>query len=328
LNGTFYINTTVLTLSITTFIFSQFLVEKEQRKIAIVMFFSAFIVFVIYFTIFYFPEIINYKGQAVGLEFTDPNILGYIFVYGLCVSLYFTLFKQLYVSIIIDCYVLYLILLTGSRSALIIGCLALLLFIVLFFGKEGIWKSVILIGTSFVLLLIVLSLPTFSVLKDRLLSALESVFGSYSDGDWSSKHRLLMVSYGIEFITKRLATGYGGIYNFSYYNFSGQISHNNFIEVAFNYGFFTLLVYEAFIVYSIYRLSIHNNNEKILHIVSLLSFFFVQFFYPNFTNKIDFLMIAIAMSFLYNSSTVYELDIRKIYRRIFNKKNKFAPTSQ
>ena len=88
LNGLFYINTTVLTLSATTFIFSQFIVDKGYRIRILKVFGLAFIAFLVVFSLknivtFFRPQ------QELYLFGADPNVYSYIFVYSyLCFCIF------------------------------------------------------------------------------------------------------------------------------------------------------------------------------------------------------------------------------------------------
>lgn len=319
MNGIVYINTTVLSLTVCSFVFSQFMIEKEHRDRILVLFLLGYFAFIFYFSWYYRTAIIHGNAAGINAHFADPNVLSYTFVYGLCVMLFFTLFKRHYWMLLLDFYLIYLILLIGSRSGLILSFFAFLFFVVFFFGKRHKLWSIAIISLIVVTLVLILSLPSFNTLKGRLLAAIASIFGNGS-GDNSSNHRILMAYYGIEFIIKHLAFGYGGILRFSYYNFSGQFSHNNFVEVGFNYGFFTLLLYEAFFIFTVYKLLKRKEVESRFYVIALVSFFFMQFFYPIFTNKIDYLIVGLSVSFLYNSSSNIAFYAKDFSRILFHNK--------
>ena len=310
LNGFFYINTTVLTLSATTFIFSQFIVEKEYRTKVLKIFALAFIAFLVVFSLKNIVQLFSLQQQ---LDFfgADPNVFSYIFVYSYLVLLYFLLYKRTYFLIPFCLYTILLIFIIGSRSALLLMIICSIAMLFLFFGKRRFYIPIIITVVIILLVVLILSLPIpqLEELKARLIDAFQSIFENGS-GDTSSNHRIMMFFYGIDIILKRPFFGYGGIYRFGFYNFSGQISHNNFIEIGFNYGLLTLILYEAFIIYSIYKLFKNKREESHLYINFLICFFLMQFFYPIFTNKIDYFVICFALSAIAKDTTRGKLSIK------------------
>ncbi len=299
LNGIFYINTTVLTLCATTFIFSQFIVKKEYRNRILKVFMLAFVMFLFVFTLKNITSVFTMsKPYLFG---ADPNVYSYIFVYSYLILLYYLVFKRKYILIPFCLYTIFLVFLIGSRSALLLMILCTIIMLFLYFGKHRFYIPIIITVVIILLAVLVLSIPQFSVLKDRLVDAFESIFEN-GNGDNSSNHRIMMFFYGIELIAKRPLFGYGGIYRFSFYNFAGSISHNNLIEVGFNYGLLTLVIYEGFIIYSIYKLFKNRRAESNLYIVLLIAFFLMQFFYPIYTNKIDYFVVCFAASALVDDS--------------------------
>lgn len=310
LNGFFYINTTVLTLSATTFIFSQFIVEKEYRTKVLKIFVLAFIAFLIVFSLKNIVPLFRPNQKPLDLFGADPNVYSYIFVYSYLVLLYFLLYKRTYYLIPFCLYTILLVLLIGSRSALLLMIICTIVMLFLFFGKRRFYIPIVITVVIILLVVLILSLPIpqFEELKTRLMDAFESIFENGS-GDNSSNHRIMMFFYGIDIILKRPFFGYGGIYRFGFYNFSGQISHNNFIEIGFNYGLLTLILYEGFIIYSIYKLFKNKREESHLYISLLTCFFLMQIFYPIFTNKIDYFVICFALSAIANDSTRASLSI-------------------
>ena len=93
---------------------------------------------------------------------------------------------------------------------------------------------------------------TLADLEKRLIGAFESF--SKTELAMILNHLTMMFFYRIDFILKRPIFGNGKIYYLGFYNFSGQISHNYFLEIGFNYGLLTLILYERFTLYSIFKM--------------------------------------------------------------------------
>lgn len=307
LNGLLYINTTVLTLSATTFIFSQFIVKKEYRTRILKVFILSFIAFLLVFSSKNITSL--FTLSELYLFGADRNVYSYIFVYSYLVLLYFLIYKRNYVLLPFCLYTIFLVFLIESRSALLLMVFCTIAMIFFYFGKRRFYIPLAITVGILLIAVLLLSIPAFSTLKDRLIDAFESIFEN-GTGDNSSNHRIMMFFYGIEIIAKRPFFGYGGVYRFGFYNFAGVISHNNFIEVGFNYGLLTLLVYEAFIIYSIYKLFKNKRAESHLYISLLICFFLMQIFYPNYTNKIDYFVICFALSAIADDSTRATLSIK------------------
>ena len=223
--------------------------------------------------------------------------------------MYFLIYKRTYFLIPFCIYTIFLVFLIGSRSALLLMIICTIVMLFLFFGKRRFYIPIIVTVVIILLVVFILSIPQFTYLRNRLIDAFESIFENGS-GDNSSNHRIMMFFYGIDIILKRPFFGYGGIYRFGFYNFSGSISHNNLIEIGFNYGLLTLILYEGFIIYSIYKLFKNKRQESHLYISLLICFFLMQIFYPIFTNKIDYFVICFALSAIANDTTRAKVSIK------------------
>lgn len=291
INGIIYFDMTVFSLTITCFIFYQFVRYKEHRNIILHLFAVAGIFFILIFIAKYYQDLLNFDGSRIGSDFGDLNIVGYIFLYIFCCYMYLGLIKRRWWYLLPAVASIVLIFVTGSRSALIIGAIVLATTIFLFFGRKKIYYSLLILSTLIGLIVIILSLPIFESLRDRLLNSVEVLFSMGIIN--SNEPRMFLFLEGIEFSLKRPIFGYGGTLLFQEYSFSGHFAHNNIMELWFNYGFFEMLLFQAIIFIPLFKIFKKRDYEKKMMLLFLISIFLIQFFYSNYTVKIDYLVLTL-----------------------------------
>ncbi len=315
LNGIFYFDTTVLLLSATCFIFYQILRIKKYRVAICSIFGIAGICFLLSFTIFYFDSIIKLDGARIGADFGDLNIVGYIFLYLFCYYIYVGLIKKRWLLIIPAVYSVILIFVTGSRSALLIAILVLIIAIFAFFGRKKIQYSILVTIVAACCFVLILFLPPMANLRTRLFSSIETLFSINILNSYEP--RLFLFIEGIEFCLKRPFLGYGGVFTFGNYSFSGHFSHNNIVELWFNYGFIEVILFQLLIFIPLYKAIKRNTSDKKLIIMFATAIFLIQFFYANYTIKIDYIVMAIMMG---SANEVDNSNLFEIYM-VKNKNN-------
>lgn len=290
---------TILMLYITSLIFYQFFSYHDNRKNIPQLFYIAFAFFYIILLIYYRHEILslNISGR-LDRFFGDPNVLGYTIVYGVILYLYGALFKKKYWLFACALFGCFLLLFTGSRSAILVCSISIAVTIGLRCGKKHFWVFLltIIVGTAagcgF------LFLPFMEPLKERVMASLNVLFGKGANKDFSTALRLEFVSEGLNLFFNRPIFGYGDYRVFTKYSIDGNDTHNNFIELLVDYGFVAFLAFQSILLGLFHRSLKQKHDEDTKLVTSLLvAMFCIQFFYMNYSLKIDFLLLSFMLSF-------------------------------
>lgn len=312
-NGTPLFYTTMITLPISSFFFSLFLVNERNRDRVLAMFSLSFIAFLTLFTIVYFEEIINMEVTRIGRIFSDQNLLGYIFAYGFIVVLDDSLRHRVFPLFIVCAYTLFLIFATGSRSSLIISIVMTFVYIYKYFGKKRRKLVIISAVSATAIFAILLSLPAFSDFRDRILATLSEIFLGYG-GDTSTTFRMQYILDGIEFSIRRLIFGYGANEAALIMSRSGQSTHNNFLDMTLNYGIIFTIIFEGLLFFFLVNLNKSKSKHAVMLFSVTLAIFIVQFFFPNYWTKPEYLFYPFMVGVL--SDFGPQLDVKFQNKRI------------
>lgn len=186
------------------------------------------------------------------------------------------------VALMAAVFVLYLILMTGSRKAIILLLLPVVIFPLLSKSK-GKKMLMIPVGAAVVALggyLIMIVPSLYDVLGSRVEDLLNIVSGETSGGEDIS--RAVLIEYGIEWFLQKPLFGYG-INNFrvlsnNTYFFAGRnfFAHNNYVELLVDVGLVGFLIYYSCYYYFWKRLKGHfseNNLNKWILILIIAHLF-------------------------------------------------------
>lgn len=298
-NGTPLFYSTMITLPISSFFFSLFLNNERNRDRVLAMFSLSFITFLIVFTSVYFQEIVNMEVTRIGRIFADQNLLGYIFAYGFIVLLDNSLRQRVYPLFIFCAYTLFLIFATGSRSTLIISIIVTFVYIYKYFGKKRRTLVIISALSATALFAVLLALPAFSDFRDRILGTLSEIFLGYG-GDTSTTFRMQYILDGIEFSIRRLIFGYGANEAALIMSRSGQSTHNNLLDMTLNYGILFTIIFEGMLIFFLTSLNKNKSKHAIMLFSVVLAIFIVQFFFPNYWTKPEYLFFPFMVGVLFD----------------------------
>ena len=293
INGVVYFDTTVFFLSATCFIFYQIFRHKEYRDILLHIFGLAGACFLFYFIAYYFDDILLLNGERIGSDFGDLNVVGYVFLYFFCYYIYAGLLKRRWWNLLFALIAFILISITGSRSALLISLFIVILAIFLFFGREKLKWSLLISVVAILCFVCILFLPPFENIRERFLNSFAAIFSL--DIVSSYEPRLFLFLEGIEFSLKRPFFGYGGVFSFGNYSFSGHFVHDNIIELWFNYGFLEVVIFQLLIFVPALKVLSKKGLERKLLLMFAMAIFLIQFFYSNYTIKIDYIILTCMM---------------------------------
>lgn len=279
-----------------------YMFNKTEHTIKFLLFslFSAIVIFSIIFAIVYRKEIISFSFEEdrIGDIFANINVNACYFAIGVCLSLYYSLTIKKKILIIVFSLLGALMLFIGATSGSKVffllsffGCLTLL---VVFFGKKRWYFSLIAFVIIISIAILILTLPVFSVLRNRLLSmfALFGI-GSSSQFDYSTNERLSMIQEALYLFTKKPFLGYG----FNGYAIQGSFgvySHNTITELLCDFGIFGFLFFE---LYSFFPGLLHktSKNSKILFSLMFVLLFLNQLTGIMFQTKYYGILITIEL---------------------------------
>ena len=279
----------VVLLFLFTFRFCR---ERTVASVIPYLVFLSFVVFLVAFYVVYARQLISLDfSTRLGDAFDNQNSVGYYFVYGFASTLWVLFHKKwnwlwslLLPFIVLGAFS------TGSRSSLIIIAILAFAFAYFWFGKKH--KFVFIGFIIFFLCLtgILLSLPQFADLLERILA---SVFGQ----DTSTIERTQVLREGIiAFLESPLfGWGYNGM---RLYSTNHVFSHNNLVGLLSDFGIFGFLSFETMIIIpAIYAVRNKENKDMFIYVwLILLAVFSIQFFYCNYQRKLEYIFLAFACS--------------------------------
>lgn len=203
-------------------------------------------------------------------EMGNQNMLGMYCAFSVCVSFFFFFTQKknrwFYLLLIAAC--VPAIMFTGSRKAILIIAVAIVVFLISYSEKQGLWLR--LLGAALViygLIWLIYSVPAFSVIKMRF----EETFSTLNDGSQlneSDENRVEYIVIGLKRFLESPIIGKGFFY--SCYEF-GTYTHNNFVELLLNNGIVGfLLFYIPYIIVFIRALRIRKQSKLVWALVCLL----------------------------------------------------------
>ncbi len=183
----------------------------------------------------------------IGKLLTNENAIG-LFLAGAILAGVTTLFIKkrtiLYKILLYSCIVIFtiMLLLTGSRKALLFAVIGTILLLMLAYQKEQILKRIILwfaiAGAVVGLVYLLRSVPIFGTIYKRFELLFETFFGETVYKPDRVRER--MVATGIEDFLDIPLFGKGAGRSYTLFR---TYSHNNFVELLMNYGVIGFLLY-------------------------------------------------------------------------------------
>lgn len=192
----------------------------------------------------------------LGGNYGDENEIAMFLSFGFTLSLYYLLltkhklFCKIFYTIFL-CVFIVLGFLSGTKMFLLSSAVSLITCIFLAFGKKRWIFSIIVIFAFIIFTIIILQLPIFATIKNRISLMLASILsGNFSD-DYSTSNRILMIQDAFSLFLRKPFFGFG-IDSYYYYSSfgGGGWTHNELAEIASSYGimglFSLLFIYYYF----------------------------------------------------------------------------------
>ena len=286
----------LLAFSFLIFIYSFKIIKSKYIIISLIS--LSFFFFSLYYIVYYRREIIHFSSYAsgslrLGWFFDNPNGVSAYAVVGFSTPLYLLLFwnkKFRFIFIVPALASLLVGVTTGSRTFLIIIVLLLLIFLYFKFSKHkliylGVVAGVIILG------IVMLNMPFLSTLKDRLIRAIETLFGTASKVDTSTLERVVMIDYGFMLGSKKMIFGYG-VDGFSVVSGMGTYAHSNFAEMICDFGLIGLVIFYLPLFIFFFKTISNKKIDKCFVITFFIYYLIVSFSNVIYYKKIYYLMIA------------------------------------
>ncbi len=303
---------TLVLLAGSFFVFVYAFKAIKDKNIIVAIISSAFFLFSIYFIIYYRNEILNFKSYAsesfrLGTYFDNQNGVAAYALVGVAAPFYLVLFwkNKIRYAFILPALTSFLVgITTGSRTFLFALIIVLLVFLYFKFQKHKFIYLLVVLGI-FTVFIVLINLPFMATLRDRLLRAFGTFFGTGTKVDTSAIERTLWMDYGFTLGFRRILFGYG-VEGFSIVSGVGTYSHSNFAEVICNFGLLGFLLFYAPMVIFVVRAVLSKKIDKAFIITFVTYYVAVGFANVIYYKKIYYLILAFMFYLAFIESTEYK----------------------
>lgn len=290
---------TMLLLSAFSLIIYQFFIHYEKKNNIFLMILIGGVLFGLFFIVKYFPQLKHLDfSQRLGEEFSDQNDLAkYLSIFGLISLIYFIKSKWLLkipFGIALLLFV-FLILVGGSISNLLTFVIVAFVTVMVTVKRQNRF-IVLFVALGFVALFFVfLQLPIGSYFRERIPKIINTFINGDAKGDNSAIERFELFEYALRLFISKPIFGYG-YDQVQYYTIrDGIFSHNNFVELGASFGIFGLIVYEALLIWPVYKMFKDKKFDSNTFSTILYLFLF-QIFLIIYRKKIEFVLIPLTFS--------------------------------
>lgn len=305
---------TPILLLLSTFIIYLFVSQNKQyRKLFMILILLAISIFMICYTYSYFDDLISLNFKRLGENFGDINDIAICF--GIGFSLYFFLIFNSNFNVLKFIFEIMFLLMfglcglsTGSKIFILVIVVTSLFSIIKFMVRLHIkWYVCILIILSLIVVFVlILNLPAFGTIKNRVLEFLNP-----KEKDESTYLRFQMFIDGFYMFLRRPLFGFGISGYFTSSSIGGCWSHNNFSELLCSYGLIGfILFYIPYILVFKNKKQIFTSNQNNLFLVLSIAFICCMFSVALESQKIFAYSIPVFYS-LYDQNNVVVFDIKR-----------------
>jgi O-antigen ligase len=182
----------------------------------------------------------------IGNEISQINVFGMSVAATIVLAVFYSFYKKNRLCLIIIPFSFILLMATGTRKGIVFVALGLFLLIFMRYGIRQIYKTILISILLILSILLLLRMPIFSLMNERI----QGIAASFTGGevDASAATRAEFVEFGFHWFLEKPIIGYGidnyrellldanGLYTYS---------HNNFIEILCSIGIIGFAVYYA-----------------------------------------------------------------------------------
>lgn len=306
---------TPIFLSIVTFIIYTYLSRnKKYRNMYFNSLLYSLTIFMIVYIMTYYKELISLNFTRLGDKFGNINDIAISFGIGFSVCFSFILHSKFNILRFLILFALLFLfgfcgLSTGSKIFVLIITASMIFSIFVFMRTKKLkWYWYIISALIvFLVAIVVLNLPAFETMKERIF-----MFLNPKSKDKSTDIRFTMFVDGIYMFLRRPLFGFGISGFFSSSSFGNCWSHNNFSELLCSYGMIGfILFYIPYIL--VIKNIINGKSNKLNDFSSVIMIVFIccMFSVALESQKVFAYSIAIFYS-LYESEQIELLNINKL----------------
>ena len=305
-------------LNVTVFcaIYTYFISFKESDNTLFYILFLSVFGFSLLFLIIYRNEIFSGQITRLGSLFGDNNDIAIYLSIGFTLGFTYIFQKHKLLSKIIvavaSIVILACSLLCGSKIVILIMAGICLYNICSYFGKSKWYISLSIVASAFIIVILLLCLPPFKTIKDRILSMIYTLLGIAMPYqiDYSTINRINMFNNGISLFLRRPLFGFGvsGFKTFSTYH--NGWSHNHISETLCNYGIIGTFLFHFPIFLVLFKRKNKNDPFFALLLMFIISMISVALFYE----KMFTYLFGIMLSKI-DSTPLLEIDIKNIGKK-------------
>lgn len=233
----------------------EFIVISGKKHLGFICFSFAMCLFGFFYCFIYRNELLSFEFDRLGAFFEDQNMVGvWLFIGSASTSTLAVEYKGWwYLSFIPSCVFCILALTTGSRAAILYIFLELIIILYCLIGRKKMSLYALCIAFGIVIFVSLINLPVFSSLKERVMEAVNILFGFQTDYiDRSTTRRASMMMDGLQLFAKNFFFGLGGD-GFRVTTRYGTNAHAAGVNILCNYGILGGLLYYLPIIYSFRR---------------------------------------------------------------------------
>lgn len=311
---------TPLTLTIvSTISYITFAGEKKFYKYLYYVLLGTTTIFAIVFIFYYRSYFFSLSFTRLGDDFGDINDICIFFGLGFFLSFYGLFFRKKIYDKIICLFTILIATLcgmsTGSKIFIFIVITTLIGVICMFFGKKRWWASLILIAGFIGLSILLINLPIFSTMKNRILVMFSTLTGESIEGtssnDMSTIGRVQMFEDGMQLFLRRPLFGFGINAFFTYSSYGGAWSHNHFSETFCSFGLIGTVFFHYGFYESFRQIIKKPDREKALYILLLVFFMTMMLSVALNSQKIYAYLVGIAFAGIVETKQIFGLCIEE-----------------
>lgn len=267
----------------------------------------------------YYYSSIRFQGTT-----TNPNLVAIYSIFSIFISLYILLRESvssklyiifLYLNLIMS---FLLIIYSGSKKGILFSALLIIMYLVIWLrpSKKLFSRLIVLfflIGTGLYLLQFVIDIEELFYIMEKTYGRIENMLlaiDNSANTDKSTLHRIHLINEGLKHFSNNVFFGLGTT-GFAYYE--GVYSHNNYVEILANFGFFGFIIYYSIYLFTIVKaFSIQSRIIKIYLISTVFIILIMDIGLVSYFSKIYFIIL---ISIYYLSEYLPNENIRTNYEK-------------
>ena len=249
-------------------------------------------------------------GSSIGI---NENIVGMYFLFASTICIYYTKKAKIYYFP----YIIFLLmtLLSGSRRALALTLLVVIVFYINSIKKVSNVIYIIPFGVLFFLVIdLTMNNPILYQVIGRRVTGLINMLTGEGKVDNSTLVRMDLIQIGVELFKEKMWIGHGAN-SYRFLNKYSLYSHNNYIELLVNHGIIGLVLYyimPLMILMQLARIWLYKTREVIIAILFIVVIIVGDYGNVSFYSSTEIIFICISYCMaVFHSETPQYADLKK-----------------